>query len=403
MKSDLAYKIMQRHNLIPGKSSRKVLNAIINGEEIARENLPDDVGYDQIINLREQYYKKITELKDEKPVPRYLPFYHIIKDTFPSFVWNSDNTLNDNRLFYIHAPRVKNLRPSLLSLLLNKVDEEKDTFLHRKYQCIDRLPNSIISILDQFMKQARIYYPPEKEMAEIVNILCCGLKGDKLTVFIPICPDYAIEYTGDPRCPVKFTFNDLGCGNGIIAQWILGAIKNLAETLESCNIRAECVVAMADFEAFSEGNLKTFGITKEEFLRRAHLSAQAFKNACPINANVIMFTDLCNEQKWLEQMEFIKKMFTRRDYGFSAIDRNILLNIVTKRKSLYSRWYGEKSSVDDYINIALDQGMMYAAMGAVLNERYKNYFVFASDNKVMRYFYSVAKRTPTLYLKKEYS
>src|SRR5690606_13847928 len=135
--------------------------------------------------------------------------------------------------------------------------------------------------------------------------------------------------------------------------------------------------------------------------RRVFLSKESFKSSCPVPANVIMFTELCDEQKWLRYIETVKRMFAEHNFGFSGIDRNLLLSIVANRKLLYSKWYGEKESLEDYIHVALDHGMMYTAMGMVINEHYENCLVFAADNKVMRYFYSVTKKPPTLYLKKK--
>ncbi len=398
MRSELAYNIIESYGLITGKTSRNILNKIINGEVIAKEELPKNVNQSQVDHLRILYQKKLEELKSLNIKPRYLPFYYLIKDKYPNFVWSAGQSNNE-----IDAPRVHNLRPSLLSLLLDQVNEMSDTILHRKYLCINKLPSSVINSLDKFMKQSGIYYPPANEMEEIVKLLFSGIAGNKLTVFIPICPDYAFTYTGNPTCPVEFTFTELGCENGIIAQWVLSAIKNLSETLKACHINAEFIVAMSDFEAFSEDNLKTFSITKEEFFRRTALSKEAFKAVCPINAKVMMFTELCNEEKWKTNIESIKQRFENKDYGYSGIDKNVLLRIVENRKALYSRWYGEKESLEDYINVVLDQGMMYAVMGIVINEHYQNCLVFAADNKVMRYFYSVARKIPTLYLNKIYS
>lgn len=398
MKSELANNIMQHHHLVPGKISKVILNKIICDEKINQSDLPENITLLQIDQIRKLYQSKKIEFPSGQIKPRYLPFYHIIKDKYPSFIWNIDfpNT-------HLYAPRVSNLRPSLLSLLLELVSEERDTFLHRKYSCTSELPDSIANYLDKFMKQSNLYYPPEKEMQEIVKLLTVGLNNNKLTIFIPICPDYAFKYTGNPQCPVEFTFTELGCENGIIAQWILSALKNVAEFFNNCSIEVEFVVAMADFEAFAEENLKTFNITKEEFLRRNFLSKEAFKKACPISAKVIMFSELCDEKNWLSHIETVRNRFAQRDFGASDIDRNLLLTVVDNRKALYRKWYGEKESLDDYIQVALNQGMMYAAMGMVISEHFENCLVFAGDNKVMRYFYSVTKKIPTLYLNKKYS
>jgi hypothetical protein len=402
-KSESAHKIMEKSKLINGNYSRKILNAIITNEEVKKESLLYDINIEQINDLRKAYHQKLYELAMDRITPRYLPFYYIIKDHLPSFTWDATSGPDKHKNIHIHAPRKNNLRPSLLSLLLGRVSEETDTLLHRKYPYINLLPNSVIKTLDCFMQQSEIYYPPEEEMMDIVDWLRRGLSGNKLTVFVPICPDYAFEYTGDPKCPVKFTFDNLGQGNGIIAQWILSAIKNLAVTFQSCHIQADLIVAMADFEAFSEENLRAIKIEKKEFLRRSHLSTQAFKIACPIRTSVIPFTDLCSEQKWMHHIKSIKQRFAREDYGSSRIDRKLLLNIVEKRRPLYERWYGKRKFIQDYIDIVLDQGAMYAAMGTVLHEHYGHCLVFGADNKVMRHFYSITTRIPTLYINKKYS
>src|SRR5262245_59498499 len=107
------------------------------------------MSYDQLISLKAQYVKKCAELQYVPKTPRYLPFYHIIQEKFPSFGWRFADTINHKNTA-IHAPRVKNLRPSLLSLLLNKVDVSKDTFLYQKYKCIERLPDRTVAMLDAF-------------------------------------------------------------------------------------------------------------------------------------------------------------------------------------------------------------------------------------------------------------
>src|SRR5262249_30039739 len=148
-----------------------------------------------------------------------------------------------------------------------------------KYKCIERLPDRTVAMLDAFIQQSGICYPPEKEMEVIVNLLSAGLKGDEVTVFVPVCPDYTFEYNygakgrekdqgKDGQCPIKFILSDVGCGNGIIAQWILNVIKHLADTLNQCEIKTRFIVAMADFEAFSKDNLQIFNLTETEFLRR---------------------------------------------------------------------------------------------------------------------------------------
>ena len=148
-----------------------------------------------------------------------------------------------------------------------------------------------------------------------------------------------------------------------------------------------------------DGKLGTFFRNE----RRTHLSTETFKAACPIKASVIPFHNLCDKQEWTQHIKLMKEHFSKTDYGFNEIDKKILLSIIEKRKSLYDRWYGKRNSLEDYIDIVLDQGAMYATMGSVLHKYYKHYLIFGADNKIMRFFYSVTKRTPTLYLNKKYS
>jgi MFS family permease len=47
-------------------------------------------------------------------------------------------------------------------------------------------------------------------------------------VFSPVCPDYSIEPTGNPLCPYRHTFNELGSGLGLIAQSLIQALLCIA-------------------------------------------------------------------------------------------------------------------------------------------------------------------------------
>lgn len=403
MEKSAAYSIIQTTKLIPGKISRVILNKIIAHHTISPEELPEGITPSQIDDLRIAYKNKVSELNYQKIIPkitpRYLPFYLLIKEKIANFFWEH-SAANPN--IYISSPRVKNLRPSLLSLLLDKIDSSKDTILDRKYSCLEKLPRKSISLLDRFMTENTIFYPPADEMQDVMRALSASLAGDQLTVFVPVCPDYAFEYTQDKNCPIRFTFTSLESGNGIIAQWLLQHLAQLQQTLQQCGIPAKFVVALTDYEAFSASNLQSFNLSEAEFLDKVYLSSQVFKMACPIDAEVVLFTDLCPKAQWLELMANVNNRFIKDDYGHSKINQAILMEIVENRKALYSRWYGERENLADYIEIVKEHGLMYAAMGYVLKQHFSNCLVFAADNKVMRYFYSVAGRMPCLYINKQY-
>lgn len=77
------------------------------------------------------------------------------------------------------------------------------------YININLLAYPIIEIIDALFKKIKIFYPPEAEMKLIVDWLIKGLSGEKLTIFSPICPDYATVQTGNKECPIQFTFEYL--------------------------------------------------------------------------------------------------------------------------------------------------------------------------------------------------
>ncbi len=303
----------------------------------------------------------------------------------------------------IILPDVGKLRPSLLSLLLGRVDISQNTILHKKYQCINQLPTPLIKKIDLFMQTADVIYPTEEEMLLIVNLIKSSMKKNNLTVFIPICPDYSVEPTKNPTCPFRHTFNSLGDKNGQIAQRILNVIPSIRELLDAIGLKTNIIVGMADFEGFSEENLKRVGVSKPEFIKRVNHSRYSFLRECKEVVSSVMISDWAGgEERWISLVNWLKKKFALADFGECKINQKILLEIADKRRQLYSRWYGEKNSLSGYVPIVLNQGAEYAAMGYLLAEKIERCLVIGADNNVMKYFYSFSKPIPTLYLKRFY-
>lgn len=399
MKKNIAAEIISHHKLIPGPISRKILTAIATGKELD-STLATWIDSDQLDLLRKNYLEKSSDLRLSR-TPKYLPFYHLIKNKIPSFSWeiNGDN-LKPQVNF--KSPKISKIRPSLLSLLLEKLNSRHDLFLYQNYQCTNLITTPIIEIIDALFKKITIFYPSEAEMELIVHWLIKGLSGEKLTIFSPICPDYATVQTGNKECPVQFTFEYLGNRNGIVGSWIAECLPDLVNILKSINIQLDVIVSMSDFEAFSAENVAKFNLTRKEFLDRITESTETFKKECKTSAKVMMFTELCNENNWNYHIEKMKERFFKKDFGYSKINHCKLMEITDNRKALYKRWHGEKGSLEKYIDVTLDQGLFYAVMGQILSEKFENCLVFAADNKVMRFFYSVTKPLPTLYLDRTY-
>jgi len=401
MQKIIAEKIIKNSHLIPGKVSRQILQKIIYDEEITKSMLPDGITVSQINQIKKLYQKELSNFPDKNISPKYFPFYCILKNNIPNFSWVIENNGSNKPTVKISAPRVNNLRISLLSLLLGKISNDNSTPLN--YSCIDKLPASAIKTLAIFLETVDAIYPPEQEMSEIVDWILRGLQGETLTIFIPVCPDYSAVPTGDPACPMRHTFDSLGFGNGQIAQRLINALPHLEEMLTALNLKVNIIAGAGDFEAFSESNLKRLNLTEDEFLQRVISSKNAFKNATTVNLSISMITDLCGgKNNWLHYMDTASKQFLKGDVGSTRVTSKILLDIAEKRRSLYSRWYGERTTLEDYIPIVLAQGMEYCALGLMIADHYSNCLVFGGDNDCMRYFYSLKEPIPTLYLKRYY-
>ncbi len=404
MRKESADNVIQSNQLVRGSISRKILKCIQEDLPIKQSDLPEGISVERIKKIRAIYQEKTEEFKGIATLPRNVVFYHLIKELVPDFVWHiKDSQLYTKPKIDIHAPRVHNLRPSLLSLLLNQIDAEHDTFLHRKYQCVKSLSASMIKDLTAMMQKLDIIYPNEFQMRQIVGWLQKGLQGEALTIFSAICPDYSVEPTGNPDCPFRHTFDTVGSGNGLIAQRILNALPTISKLLTDWKVNFKIIAGVGNFEAFSEANLQRVKLTEEEFLNRVGKSKMVFENVCAVPCEVHMITELCDgKQAWLKSVAYYHDKFNRNEFGLSGITRKTLLDIARKRKNLYNRWYGEKNLLDEYLAYVINQGIEYAAIGAIIGKRFNNCFILGADNDVMAPFYSIEQVIPSLYLKRFY-
>lgn len=401
MKKETAKDLINRYRLIPGNIGRKILYAIENNLPISTIDLPKGVSHKQIEDIK-VLYKNKAEFLSSGNYPRNIIFYHLIKDKIPNFEWEiecSNGSAKKN--VEIKSPRVKNLRPSLLSLLLDKVDPCLDFRLHREYKCVAQLSVSHLKIISDLMEEMEIVYPGERQMKKIIDWIQAGLNGSVLTIFSPVCPDYSVEATGNPDCPYRHTFNELGSSLGLIAKRILNALPLIVKSLNNCGIEVNIIVGVGDFEAFADANLKRLNITQIEFLKRVRKSKIAFEESCKVPTSVYMITDMFGGSKeWYKIYQKFVDRLNEENYGASRLSSKVLLQIVRKRKNLYDRWYGKKQLID-HIPQVIMQGAEYAAMGCMLN-KYNNCLILGADNDAMSPFYSVYKEIPTLYLKRFY-
>lgn len=405
MEKKSALNTIKANNLIPGPISREILRLLINDELFDKERYKNYISIEQFLNLRKNYLEKIIELTKSgeynNDSPKYFPFYKLIQEKYPNVTWIIRPDLQRKPIVKFVSPKVKNIRPSLLSLLLNKV-VSYNCLLTEKYSCFERLPEDGIKILSAFIEKVEALYPSDNQMQKIVEWLAICLKNQKATVFLPICPDYSAEPVNSVKYFFKHNFQNLGSGIGLIAQRILKILPYLQEMFIKLDVQPTIISGIADFEGYSEGNLQKLNLTEEQFLEQVNLSRLAFEKKSKITTLMIA-EKFGGKDKWLKIKQQIRKDFESGNFGNCNVEpTTALLNVARKRAVLYSRWYGKKTSLNEYIPIALEQSLDYAIMGIFIRENWENCLVLAADNDVMAPFYSYSKAIPTLYLKRYY-
>lgn len=397
-----ACNIIEKNRLIPGPISREILNAIIHNQFIDIEKYKNFISLPQFEKLHQEYQTKKKGIEKQYiTYPKYLPFYYLIKDRVPSFQWELYITQRGKPGAKLISPRVENLRPSLLSLLLGKVDEDADCRLNRKYDCTRSFPKDKIKFLSNFLEATNAIYPSEEKMHLLIDWIRKALKNQDSVIFTPICPDYSVEATGNPACPFRHTFNSLGCGIDPVGLKILDILPLIKELLVKLEISPKLVFALANFEAFSEKNLNRLGITEDEFIKRVELSRLSLikKTGMPF----FMMTEIFGgKEKWILTYQAIKKELKSYQFGLTGLNQEKLRYIANKRRALYTEFYGEKSSLDEYIPIVLEQGIEYATMGFFITRHYKNCLILGADNPLFEPFYSFSQAIPSLYVKRYY-
>lgn len=393
-----AAKLMAEHRLIARDEAKTILEAVAAGRwgSIAPT--------DELLDLRARYLEVVQERLAEPPAfPRNLPFYLMVRDRFPEFRWEVFRDAKGlERIRFENMPMLGKLIPSLLSLLLGRIPASSSRTDELALQLAE-LPPHVVDALRHGFERMAIARPTPGEIDEIGGWLRKGLDGEELTIFTPICPDYAYEETGDPCVPYRVTFDGLGSGIGIVAGRALVALPLFVGQLRECGLRVRSVVGSGDFEAFSAANLARLRLTEQEFLDKLRTSSRAFEAACPVEIDQRMIAELCGgRREWNRMLHEAHAKLTAGDYGASGLTPKSIREILMSRMALYQTWFGLGDSPQAYLGALLAQGAEYAVMGRMLAERVVNPLVLGADHPAMRPFYRLHQRIPTVYLRRVY-
>ena len=399
-----AWEIMGRHSLVPRRTSKRILKAIVEDKDPPPEAIDGKVTLEVISHLRTKYKEKVADMggRPGSDHPRNLPFYHIIRDMVPGFSWTIEKTGHERDYFEVRftSPYVEKVRPSLTSLLLKLADGSTNSRLHATYSCIYRLSPKAAKLLEGLLALETLVRPEEEAMDRVVTWVERGLSGEPLTVVSPICPDYKAHNVG--RNVYRYTFDGVGDGIGVVAKRLIMTLPKVQKIFSELGLKVRYMVALGDFEAFSAETRDRVGLDEPELRKRFRRSQEQFEAVYPGPVETSLFTDLVGgKEGWDPIYEPIHDGFRCGEFGRTGLSDSDLKDIALSRRGLYRSWYRtDKDS--DFLDILTAQGAEYATMGEIISDKLQNPLVLGADHSRMAPFYGYAERLPVLYLKQNY-
>ncbi len=417
-----AREIIARNKLIPRRNSRLLINALVkdlDAHDFERIGLSAEE-YENLRTLVRTRAAEIAQRRRENSkraigdsrwsagtdgwegVPRNEAIYSLIRDRIPGFEWKvrSGPGVSNSERVTIKMPLVEGIKPSLASLLLLFLRDDTNSLLHERYQCVYRLDAKITRDLSRILERRDVATPSEEELDRVVQWLERGLAGEQLTMVTPVCPDYEAKEVASNL--YRYTFDKLGSGIGVVAKRFLGILPLLDEVFRSVGVDVRFIVAIGDFEGFSEETLQRIGLSSDRFRNQLIESQESLAANAPVEIQTPLFTDLCGgPAEWQNYLEIVKNRLAAGDFGETGLDEEQLTAIAFSRKELYRRWF--PGAKDDKVrDIFSAQSAEYATMGHVIADRIVNPLIFGADHLRMAPLFWHKRRLPTLYLRNNY-
>ena len=389
---------------IPGEVSRHVLDSIRTGSGVDQSILEAyEITEKDIRSLSKKFQSAAGKGKYSN-CPRSYVFYLILKEKYPSIDWKIKGIGSSQKVNF-KLPLIDCLQPSLLTLLLGRVDFESTSDFELRAGSIKKLCKADIDCLNKFLTKTDAI---DLSLESMERLACWlrSVRNEGGTLFMLTCPDYSVEPSGDDAAPYRHNFKSVGHGIGQIAARILDVMPHVKTLIDCLGIEGQLTIvsAMADYEGFSDVIADRLQISKQEFMVRIQDSKSMFaKSAKELMPSIecVNFTSLCGgEQGWSN-----KTLEINRELEGDQGELDCAVDIVAEqRKSLYSRWYeniGE--GADKYKKIAMAQSAEYAAIGYYLSKNFKNILVLGGDSELFEPFYRMYnKKLSAIYFKRRY-
>lgn len=396
MRREDARAIMNTFELLPGSVSRRVLREICQGSLDTFEHLSAEY-HERLASIRDEY-RSIAARMDSNVRPKNLPFYLLLKERYPALDLQHVGGQVQLESYF------RGLKPSMLSLLLGIVPPDQLAPSARESRLrASGVDARVLALCRDVFEREGVVRPPEEKLMRLWEWLAKGREGQRLTIISPVCPDYAATKIDERR--YRFTFDSLGGGVGLAAQRLfesLPALRSLfAEIIGTDPITH--YMCVGDFEGFSAENVQRVGLDAQGFTRRLEESCAQIAAQSPTTVQTSLFCSLCGgEEGWRHEYAQMRSRIDAGEFD-EQLRSGDLRDIARARKPLYQRWYPGHTDDSFFEELVLKQGIEYAVMGKIIEERCENPLVLGADHHRMGYFfYSLAANIPVLYLSRNY-
>jgi hypothetical protein len=330
----------------------------------------------------------------------------IAQSVDPRFSWSveDDDRHLAERVSFL-PPHVETLLPSLASLLLGRtvgVEDEVSGYW-RRVRAFEEELRVYEGPLQTVLMALEAIPPSDNNLRRSLEWIRMGMNGEKITVFIPVCPDYATEPIANSARPYRFTFDGIGSGAGLVGERVVQILPRFLEATSRLGIAVKIFVGGGDFESLSAANLRRIGVDKEVFQERVKEGLQAIERRVESRIHTLGIMDLCGgEEAWMKLTSQFRIMMANGDFGKSGLAYHDLLSIVDSRRALYTRWFGAVRTRTSHLYTLLEQAAEYAAMGWLAENRLSRCLVFGADHFAMVPFYGLASAVPVVYAERTY-
>lgn len=394
MDAEKAREIIDKNQLIPRELSKKLIKTLVRGGDIDLDILKKyEICPDRYTAVKTEIERRTRTTSKEICRPRNKVIYEIISENYPQFEWKLDADVK------VLPPKIDRIRPSLSSLLFNKVSHNAgSTKMHSHYHAANRLPTDVATDLDSLFEEIHMVRCSQRDMSNLVEYINDGITKIPFNILIPICPDYSHIKIG-PGNRYKYTFTSLGNGIGVVASHAINIVHLLHNFLSKNNISAHITLVSGDFEALSRDNCHRLGITKAEFMDRVRESSKRIGEELPYrHVRSKVFADFIHlEKEWLNLCQKYEDILSQKE----GPERDRYKDILVSRRPMYETWYPNLGT-DEYMDLLLSQGAEYAAMGEIFERNFDRPVVLGVDHFVMRDFYLASTAMPVIYTKKIY-